>query len=220
MFKFQRTNATNLTDDELILFDAMFYGSVSLKQLRRQNEFEARFNFPYNHQLSDVELERTIVRLEERNLLRHEETEHSKTDEKYNVYTLTPKGGRYWELEREPDWTQYYLDSWYTPDDDAIVQSNRGKSVGKFSIQSPRLAVVETYMSEIFPLMEDELWSEQTEITLLHDVCLVPWKCFLDVYELTGYSRLSNRTPNWKLVEEKKRRMWNGVNDLLFRWGT
>ena len=57
-----RTGETELTDDELVLFDALFDNFCTENSLK-QEKFSSRFNFAYEHSLSDKQLKVTIENL-------------------------------------------------------------------------------------------------------------------------------------------------------------
>ena len=70
---FHRTGHTRLTDDELMLFDALFSVWVAPDSLRRQH-FREFHNLPYEHGLDDTALEQTLSRLRAAGLVRRKRT--------------------------------------------------------------------------------------------------------------------------------------------------
>ena len=58
----KRTNATNLSDDELLLFDFFFDKSLSFHHLRIE-DYSFHMNCLYSHGLSDADLELTLASL-------------------------------------------------------------------------------------------------------------------------------------------------------------
>jgi hypothetical protein len=102
-----RTGQTALSNDALYLFDALFDSTQRLGALRRE-EF-ADFNLPYTHELDPPALNALVLRLAGDGLLR---LRRSRRRPDLGAWiTLTPAGGRLWELEREPQWLRFCEDS-------------------------------------------------------------------------------------------------------------
>ncbi len=112
----KRTYATSLTDDELILFDVMFWRDVAFSQLRLEN-FGEVFNYPdeHSHHYPAEKLWRVLDTLIARGLL-HAHIGHSIIGRR-TYYGLTSAGGRLWELERQPDWMRFVHGPWFAPTD-------------------------------------------------------------------------------------------------------
>ena len=108
----RRTNATNLSDDELLLFDFLFDNSLSFHHLRIE-EYSSHMNCLYSHGLSDADLELTLASLVFRGLLNCKDGKIWRVESRDYVdgktYTLTNAGGKLWELERRPDWNRYLV---------------------------------------------------------------------------------------------------------------
>jgi hypothetical protein len=102
-----RTGKTPLADAELYLFDALFDVTLRVGALRRE-EFAA-LNLPYTHDLDPPGLDALVLRLAEAGLLRLRRA--SRRPDLGAWVTLTPAGGRLWELERVPDWARFSRDS-------------------------------------------------------------------------------------------------------------
>lgn len=94
-----RTNATDLSQGELFLFDILFKYRTRIDSLRRAS-FSTTFN-SHSHDLDDSELELTLARLRDRGLVVEEC--HSET----RCIRLTERGGELWSLERCPVWEMY-----------------------------------------------------------------------------------------------------------------
>lgn len=105
-----RTGKTKLSDDELIIFDAVFDSSCSIDQLKRKG-FDERFNFPYKHSLNDKDLIDCLDNLKSQNLVRIK----AEINSKKSFVELTAKGGKLWEIEREPIWEKYCEGWTYSP---------------------------------------------------------------------------------------------------------
>lgn len=105
-----RTNATDLTNDELLLFDFLFDKTLAFHHLRK-NDYSFHMNCLYSHGLSDGELKFLLESLVVRGLLhrktgrifRFETRDYVKGD----LYTMTEAGGELWERERLPDWNRF-----------------------------------------------------------------------------------------------------------------
>ena len=102
-----RSGNTPLTDGELCLFDALFDVTLPVGALRR-GEFAA-LNLPYTHDLDPPGLDALVLRLAEAGLLRLRRA--SRRPDLGAWVTLTPAGGRLWELERAPEWARFCRDS-------------------------------------------------------------------------------------------------------------
>jgi hypothetical protein len=102
-----RTGQTALSNDALYLFDALFDSTQRLGALRRE-EFAA-FNLPYTHELDPPALNALVLGLAGDGLL---QLRRSRRRPDLGAWiTLTPAGGRLWELEREPQWLRFCEDS-------------------------------------------------------------------------------------------------------------
>jgi len=102
-----RTGQTPLTDAELYLFDALFEVTDRVGSLRREGF--ATLNLPYTHGLDAPELDALVLKLEEAGFVR---LRRAKRRPDLGAWvTLTPAGGRLWQLERVPDWARFCSDS-------------------------------------------------------------------------------------------------------------
>ncbi len=204
--KLHRTNETFLTDDELILFDAMF-GSNPHVPLLRQVIFCDVFNTKYCHKFDDKELEQVILKFcmtkyFHRYLIQAGERE-------IECVGLTEKGGELWEKERQSKWEFFCIDAWDT--------CNPGYR-NELSIYSPTIEVVQDFLAtarecKLYHLREPVT----TSMTELNDYDLVPWKKFNQVYCLTV--AWQDEEPeawipvNWERYQEK-RYWWRTIEEL------
>jgi hypothetical protein len=132
------TSATDLTDDQLLLFDFIFNIWIPLGALSRERD-------PWNmhvgstHTLSDAQLAETLQELSGRHLIQ------SRPAGIAPAHTLTAGGGALWEQERRPDW-------------DAFCESSHpGLSV---SVIAPILTTAETFLRVCYqPLVDEQLWA-------------------------------------------------------------
>lgn len=103
-----RTGITELADDELLLFDALFAGPWPVRALR-QGEYGFHLCVDYSHGLDDTTLKARVADLADRELI-DVQVKDPAPHHGWEYCGLTPAGGALWELEREPDWTKYCSD--------------------------------------------------------------------------------------------------------------
>ncbi|NOY41488.1 MAG: hypothetical protein GXP26_06595 [Planctomycetes bacterium] len=100
----RRTGATELTDDELLLFD-FFFDKPAAAHLVRRGQYPIHMNVRYSHGLDDQQLQKTLSDLCQRQLItRESDPEYFDGDW---MYGLSPAGGALWEIERRPIWARY-----------------------------------------------------------------------------------------------------------------
>ncbi len=108
----KRTHATNLTADELILFDVLYDLQYPFDVLLREDFCEI-INLPeeHRHSLNGEKLWRVLDTLIARGLAQAHSLRWPLGERTH--YGLTPDGGRLWELERQPDWNLFVsYESW------------------------------------------------------------------------------------------------------------
>jgi hypothetical protein len=105
-----RTNATDLSDDELLLFDFLFDMRLAFHHLRIE-DYSFHMNCLYSHSLDDSDLELTLASLVSRGFLRCHVGKVWRVETRDyvdgKIYSMTESGGHLWELERLPDWDRY-----------------------------------------------------------------------------------------------------------------
>ena len=94
-----RTGVTDLSDDELLLFDFLWWAYVP-RRLLDSRHYAAQWNVGYTHSLNYEDLCTTLQQLLQRQLVQ------CKNDAP-DLFTLTSKGAALWEMERQPDWERY-----------------------------------------------------------------------------------------------------------------
>lgn len=194
----KRTHATHLSDDELILFDAVFDGMHSFSALRSE-EFGMALNFPeeHEHHFADDALQRVLENFVATGLFRSEvEEEHLKR----TFYGLTAEGGRLWELERQPDWMRYINGAWSTPTDWDDMEN----APWLVDLESISLEIAKAYWLSEIPEVE----MAEVEITRLENSPIVYWKIVPEVYVLGATSPPFKSEPfrDWEAYEQ--RRIW------------
>ena len=107
-----RTNETDLSDDELIIFDVLFDGNVPINSLKSGEDFSLGFNCD-SHRLNSIELKQFIEKSVSNGNLQYSLglIPHNSTGNIITYVGLTEKGGSLWEKERKPIWENYIFDS-------------------------------------------------------------------------------------------------------------
>lgn len=193
-----RSYATNLSDDELILLDAMFDQRRTMKQLRAVNFGEA-INFPpeYIHQLDDYDLRDTMGSLVARGWVDIEKGDGRTT------YGLTAAGGALWERERRPDWDRYVRSS-------SWCERIEGLDQWLAEVMSPSVEIAAAFYA-----CDRDVKIYKTGLTILDDYPLLYWKTFPTVYQiLAPYSPLMDwPSVDWE-VYEQNRVWWRDLMEL------
>jgi hypothetical protein len=190
-----RTNATELSSDELLLFDFMF-ASAAPSRMMRAESYPQHMNVDYTHGLADDELPDVLRHLIDRGLCRA-------APEFQHHFGLTEAGGLLWEHERLPDWDLYVRDS------AAFLEDN----VDLLSILSPNRSTAETFLAAA---IECGIWIplDETFQEGRPDHELIPWKTFPRVWCLQV--RVPSEPPlrsDWAAME-RRRQWWRSVGDM------
>lgn len=184
--KFFRTGKTELTNDELILFDVIFDGSCPVNSLRKE-KFADWFNTK-PHTLSDKQLKETLTKLNQKKLVRFIENQDSLEKVtsrqfrkiKATFVELTSKGGRLWEKEREPIWGKYCEGWMYSPfkDENKMLME----------VVSPSLQTLNTFLKASKDIGFNGL-TEDHEITFVVEkrkfIVGIRWKRFEELHTAT-----------------------------------
>ena len=195
---FHRTGRTRLTDDELMLFDALFSVCVAPDSLRRQ-DFREFHNLPYEHGLDDTALEQTLSRLRAARLVRRKRTHVPATGRVLIWLGLTAKGGALWTRERRPEWARYCADaSWPT----------RGADQWVLSVQSPTLRTARAFLATATDCGLYDADPREAVVRRREGRPLMPWRVFATVYELRVPLRGSLGGVPYDPVEYNRRRVW------------
>ncbi len=200
----KRTGASNLSDDELLLFDMLFDCNASTTQMS-SSVYANHMNCAYNHSLDDTGLADTIDSLLSRNLIHPIGNSVNTTGP---AYSLTESGGELWERERRPEWMRYVTTS--------------QKELGNFPIGSIVAMCADELIGRqcLGAMFASGLITPASSIRTraLYDKRLVPWKKFPSVYALR--CRTSDNINHWpKPVEwdvyESSRCWWRTIGELL-----
>lgn len=199
-----RTYATHLSEDELILFDAMYAGSIEFEGLLTDN-FRETTELDYVHHFNHEELVQVVDGLVGRGVMDLLRT----ADDELRV-GLTGAGGDLWEAERAPDWRRYVV---YFMGTDLDMDGNE---IWFAEVQSPAFdtaaAFLETAIeSGLFPTVNLDLMETHEYL----DETLVGWRPFEVVYVLrVPCGVVEEDTPvDWDLYEQK-RTWWTDLMEL------
>jgi hypothetical protein len=200
--RFNRTFCTSLSNDELILFDALFDVWDTLESLLPKN-FVTAFNLPYTHGLDAGGVRTTIERLIERGLIQSRAERTPSTE--ITWLALTAAGGELWTLEREPAWDRFCDDaSWPAdPDDGSWLMRIRSPS-----LETARAAMRTGIRCGLHAVTAQHITEATTE------EALIPWRRFPIVYELRA--PLATPAPvdvDWARYE-RERRWWRTLSEL------
>jgi hypothetical protein len=189
-----RTGLTPLTDDELVVCDAIWSRWTAEGFLLDPNQDEALV-LPYRHGIAPEQMPRVLGGMRERKCVEVEESNGMR------FLALTSFGGSLWEQERQPVWEAYCTDRTRLIDGVASLQ-----------IRAVRAEVAEVF----FRTGTDAgLWSPVGEVqrSVEKEALIIPWKPW-DLAVLTSpLARISSRT-DWRLYESR-RTWWRTVPELL-----
>jgi len=197
-----RTGRTNLTDDQLLLFDFLFNHWVPFGALCR-TDYLVHMNVGYTHTLDDDHLARTLNELHASGLITTHPAEHL-------AYGLTAKGGQLWEVERQPDWDAYCTD---------ISDFGEGYVTGFVTVHAPVLATAEAFLRTaqecglyICDLNQRNVIRHQAgEIS-----SVIPWKTFAEEYAIQATlqpGHVFSRDQDWECYE-RQRTWWRTIHEL------
>ena len=189
-----RTGLTPLTDDELVVCDAVCSRWTAEGCLLDPNQAEA-LGLPYRHGVAPERMSTFLDGLTARGIAAVDDSNGMR------FVTLTGFGGSLWEQERQPVWDAYCTD--------------RSRLVD--GLPSLRVLSVQAEVAEVFFRTGTDagLWTPtgQVQISQQRRVLITPWKSG-DVTVLTcSLVRLSSR-PDWRLYESR-RTWWRTVFELL-----
>ena len=200
----ERTNKTNLSEDELIIFDVLFASNVPIVALKGGDDFSLIFNY-CSHNLDIDELVDTINSFVSREFVHLELTAIKRTKRIITFVGLTEKGGKLWEEERGPDWEKYVIDS-----------SSDENGVWELTISSPSLEtakdfIITSHECKLYELKDPNNFSIQ-EMNGRESNRIVPWKAFNRYFQIK--TKLSEKIS----VKEKSRIKWDIYNRRMRWW--
>jgi len=200
-----RTGSTRLTDDELLLFDALFDVRLPLAALERE-EFAA-LNLPYSHHLDASELQRTVQAFADARWVRV--TPNGRRPDLGPWIALTPAGGALWEVERRPDWDCFCIDF-------SGPEGSRGRWM--LRVRSPLASVAEQFLDAAIAC---GLYVPRPGRIARRDVRarMVPWKPLQALAEIRMPLRSADqvsRLVDWRRYEAT-RSWWRSIQELVRR---
>lgn len=191
-----RTGKTSLTNNELILFDALWDADCAWWMLH-QSDFND-FMLPESHNLSDDELAQLLNELVLRGLLREYLYVYAENPDK-RYFGLTPKGGALWEAERNPIWSKYVS---------AYVYE------GRYVVESPSLKTAQNYMRT---MQKVDAAAPQSLIEVHKpNYRLLGWKDFSLVYEISGGIASDTGSFDWDGYLDNLD-WWRDVHELIWQ---
>ncbi len=195
-----RTGITQLTDDELLLFDFMFDKHVEQRHLERDS-YAFHMNVRYNHNLDSEHLRESLAHLAAQGLVL------ATPREGITRYSLTPLGGRQWELERRPRW------------DDYCEESERTLCSGRtaMTVLSPSRATAETFWDIG---VKSRLWKMgdgRRQYWRIRNHRLIPWRDFSAIHVLAARGASYTHEADWETYEAN-RIWWRDITELDRLW--
>ncbi len=189
-----RTNTAWLSDDQLLLLDALFDTGTSLSMLHRDGSLK-QFNFGYTHSLDDAALEGNIIQLCEQRVL------ESQCDQNSTWYKMTGTGGELWSQERCPVWEKYCTERYKT--------TLCGRTQLSVVVASPE--VRDHFLSQ-WP----ETSARRKKAVIADRPPLIEWRSFEQVY--VGVATYDQHCPHsstdhWTMLE-RERSWWRSVSEL------
>jgi len=105
-----RTHNTDLSDDALLLLDAIIYFNGWVADQMSQEDYSFHMNVGYSHSLADKEILHTLEDLRKIGVLR-------KAEQEFDIsWFATEMGGCFWESERQPIWGKFVVEwHYYAP---------------------------------------------------------------------------------------------------------
>lgn len=191
----QRTGLTDLSQAELLLFDSMFSCWVSA-HLLPDAVYAFHMNCSYSHGLSDTQLDETLQRLIEQQLIQQRDGE----DWPHSFLALTPAGGTLWEAERKPDWSRY-------------VASQFRCSTKRQTVVASQEEIASQYLHAI---IASRVIAATGVIRAKHlrQCQLLPWRIF-DHVAVVSVLAVDNTSAiaDWKTYESS-RNWWGNIREL------
>jgi hypothetical protein len=225
-----RTNATSLTNDELLILDFAFTPfCMPVSQLYTE-AYSFHMNTRYSHSLSDSMVISTLDSFVKAGLLEREEIENEEQnywtrnnpDVELYSWCLAKTGGHLWELERRPIWDRYVESSsgpYPRPDDGPdspyYYDEDSGFINPVLTVMSPSQRMAELYLETRLDL-EPEIARTSERVDIVKKNCdELCHKIFPEVHfiiipivsEISGQDLPTNITERkeWWRIEREKR---------------
>ncbi len=197
-----RTSATDLSDDELVLFDAFWDGGTDV-DLLHGDFFHEQWNLGYKHSLSEEGVRETIRSLFGRGLIRL--WKKPRRERKRMCVELTRLGGEMWSAERCPVWSRW------------AEESHPTTRRGKHALQLRALShdALQNLIEVGTEACLWELGNARTRFRRIANYRLVAWAPARELHIMyaIGVVEDSDLDCDWELFE-RKRLFWRGVQEL------
>jgi len=169
----RRTGVTDLSDDELLLFDFLFDKSAAAGFFR-QDRYALHLGVGYSHGLDDQQLTGVLDDLCRRGLLL---IDFGITG---YAYELTAAGGELWELERRPIWDRYCD----TGESSFTNQDGKSADVQILRILSPYLETCRDYVKLATEVGYESPYGSRSPVRyrIVEGDALFRWKDFPEVH--------------------------------------
>jgi hypothetical protein len=200
-----RTGKTSLSDDELLILDAIFDKKVAPIMLQGA-DFAVFFNCR-PHTLNDRCLADTLERFQREGVI-------AVCDDSFSserIVQMTPDGGALWSAERCPDWSRYCIEEY---------RGQMSKNRVIMSVQAVSSDVRDDFV-RLWPM-----YPARRKNAVISDRGLIPWRNFGTVYvglalyyesdQTSSHSRLArndHQLAHWKRIEPE-RTWWRCVSEL------
>jgi len=192
----QLTGITQLTDDELLLFDFMFDKRLEQRHLER-DDYSFHMNVRYCHSLDSEQLREALIRLATQGLV------VATTDGSVTRWSLTPLGGSQWELERKPRWDAYC--------GELEKPLRSGKPV--MMVLSPSKATAEKFWDMGVNARLWKMGNEPRRYWRIQNHRLIPWRDFSAIHVLAARNAAYTHEPEWEAYEAN-RTWWRTISEL------
>lgn len=188
-----RTGSTGLSDNELLIFDFLWWIHVP-RHCLYSDVYSVHMNVAYEHSMSNEEVDDTLQRLHEGKLI-------TKRYESPESFTLTPAGGLLWESERRPNW-QTYVSECGTHNEERFSFVVLDKNIGRLFVAGMTAAGL------IVP-------TNQVQSRTIYNHWLTPWKRVSAAELVRVHVRGEDplQFPDWD-VYESCRIWWRSINEL------
>jgi len=194
---YYRSGQSTLSSAELRLLDVIFDGNAPTRLLR-DNVFATQWALP-SHGLNDDELDAAYFNLEKLGCVNRLESKRGP------CLSITERGGKIWEVEREPEWSRYC----------SARQSASLKDCAIDSVCAVSPSIRDEYIkSAIFQPI-------RLKTVAISDPPLLTWKLFERIYVgLASYTEEQQSTESFMEFSEHLRRVeevrtwWSNVRQL------
>ncbi len=202
----RRTNATDLTDAELILLDVAAYLGGS-RCLFSRDVLPLQYNYP-SHDLDDVELAQTLDRFEAQGWITGEDFINRRSNPDRSI-KITLDGAGVWESERRPDWSRNVTDT----SGRTIPNTERHR----IRIYGHSLAICREFFDVACACGYYDYDGGRVRTAASHDQ-LVYWRPAQRIYLLSAWVSSWHMPTDWTYFEAN-RTWWRRPDEIGKLWG-